>query len=226
MERRRRRAIVAVRLPLVLTPLRPFHTPARPVHGPQVRQRREPPGLDRPQDQHQDPDEILRADGPLPMRPVTDVIVGRSMVRHTQQSDQMAPAFDGVRKAEGGEGATGEIAWVPFGVGRSADGLGPYGRLRELRCAGWRENTQQGTLSDRAGASLRGSSVFRWVGRSPTARRQAGSGMARSRAKARLNFSAQGQRSGRCRVNRRAERVSRPAREKNRRRRVLVVTIC
>ena len=123
MERRRRRGIIALRLPLVLTPLRPFHTPARPVHGPQVRQRREPPGLDRPQDQHQDPDEILRADGPLPMRPVTDVIVGRSMVRHTQQSDQMAPAFDGVRKAEGGEGATGEIAWVPFGVGRSADGL-------------------------------------------------------------------------------------------------------
>ena len=38
--------------------------------------------------------------------------------------------------------------------------------------------------------------------------------MARSRAKARLNFSAQGQRSGRCRVNRRAEQVSRPAREK------------
>ena len=55
--------------------------------------------------------------------------------------------------------------------------------------------------------------------------RQAGSGMARSRAKARLNFSAQGQRSGRCRVNRRAERVSRPAREKNLRRRVLVVAI-
>ena len=95
MERRRRRAIVALRLPLVLTPLRPFHTPARPVHGPQVRQRREPPGLDRPQDQHQDPDEILRADGPLPMRPVTDVIVGRSMVRHPQQSDQMAPAIQG-----------------------------------------------------------------------------------------------------------------------------------
>ena len=49
--------------------------------------------------------------------------------------------------------------------------------------------------------------------------------MARSRAKARLNFSAQGQRSGRCRVNRRAERVSRPAREKNLRRKVLVVAI-
>ena len=56
--------------------------------------------------------------------------------------------------------------------------------------------------------------------------RQAGSGMARSRARARLNFSSQGQRLGRCRVGRRAERVSRPAREKNRRRRVLVVTIC
>ena len=109
MERRRRRAIVAVRLPLVLTPLRPFHTPARPVHGLQVRQRREPPGIDCPQDQHQDPDEILRADGPLPMRPVTDVIVGRSMVRHTQQSDQMAPAFDGVRKAEGH--AAGRRGW-------------------------------------------------------------------------------------------------------------------
>ena len=56
-------------------------------------------------------------------------------------------------------------------------------------------------------------------------RRQAGIGMARSRARAQLNFSAQGQRSGRCRVNRRAERVSRQAREKNRRRRVLVVAI-
>ena len=63
-----------------------------------------------------------------------------------------------------------------------------------------------------------------WVGRRRC--RQAGSGMARSRAKARLNFSAQGQRSGRCRVNRRAERVSRPARAKNRRRRVLVVAVC
>ena len=40
-------------------------------------------------------------------------------------------------------------------------------------------------------------------------RRQAGSGMARSRARARLNCSSQGQRRGRCRVNRRAERVIR-----------------
>ena len=50
--------------------------------------------------------------------------------------------------------------------------------------------------------------------------------MARSRARARLNSSSQGQRRGSCRVKRRAERVSRPARVKNRRLRVLVVTIC
>ena len=57
-------------------------------------------------------------------------------------------------------------------------------------------------------------------------RRQAGSGIACSRARARLNWFSQGQRRGRCRVRRRAERVSRPAREKKRRRRVLVVTSC
>ena len=57
-------------------------------------------------------------------------------------------------------------------------------------------------------------------------RRQAGSGMARSRARARLNCFSQGRRRGRCRVNRRAERVIRPAKAKTRRLRVLVVTIC
>ena len=138
---------------------------------------------------------------------------------------------DGRREesGRGGEGATGEIAWVPFGVGRSADGLhrrtgasmavcgscdardGERIRSRGLSRPGWRES-----------AGIFGCPVGGSVGRRC---RQAGSGMARSRAKARLNFSAQGQRSGRCRVNRRAERVSRPAREKNRRRRVLVVAI-
>ena len=39
--------------------------------------------------------------------------------------------------------------------------------------------------------------------------------MARSRARARLNCSSQGQRRGRCRVNRRAERVIRPAQGKD-----------
>ena len=57
-------------------------------------------------------------------------------------------------------------------------------------------------------------------------RRQAGSGRARNRARARLNWASQGQRFGRCKVRRRAERVSRPAIEKKRRRRVLVVTTC
>ena len=55
-------------------------------------------------------------------------------------------------------------------------------------------------------------------------RRQAGNGRARNRARARLNWVSQGQRFGRCKVSWRAERVSRPVREKKRRRRVLVVT--
>ena len=48
----------------------------------------------------------------------------------------------------------------------------------------------------------------------------------RNRARARLNWASQGQRCGRCKVRRRADRVSRPAMEKKRRRRVLVVTTC
>ena len=55
--------------------------------------------------------------------------------------------------------------------------------------------------------------------------RQAGSGMACSRAKARLNWVSQGQRRGRCKVRRRAERVIRPTRAKTRRLRVLVITV-
>ena len=50
--------------------------------------------------------------------------------------------------------------------------------------------------------------------------------MARSRARARAACSAQGQPRGRCKVSLRAERVSRPAIEKKRRLRVLVVTSC
>ena len=94
--------------------------------------------------------------------------------------------MDGVRKAEGGGEGAGEIAWVPFGVGRSADGLhahrGPYGRLRELSTRdgeeyarglsrpGWRESA--GIFGCPVGGSV------------ATRCRQAGSGMARSRAKA------------------------------------------
>ena len=55
--------------------------------------------------------------------------------------------------------------------------------------------------------------------------RQAGNGMACRRAKARLNWVSQGQRRGRCKVRRRAERVIRPTRAKTRRLRVLVITV-
>ena len=49
--------------------------------------------------------------------------------------------MDGVRKAEGGEGATGEIAWVPFGVRE--------GRRTVFIAA-------QGPLWPSAGAAMRG----------------------------------------------------------------------
>ena len=87
------------------------------------------------------------------------------------------------------------------------------------------ERTQQEALADRTGASSRGRSVGRMAA-GCRRRRQAGSGRARNRARARSNWASQGRRCGRCSVRRRAERVIRPAREKNRRRRVLVVTTC
>ena len=70
--------------------------------------------------------------------------------------------------------------------------------------------------------------MFSWPdgGSVADGRRQAGSGGARNRARARLNWASQGHRWGRCKVRRRAELVSRPAIEKKRRRRVLVVTSC
>ena len=133
--------------------------------------------------------------------------------------------MDGVRTAEGGEGVTGAMIrariWVAGRLGGGLQALlgapmaaysgcgerdGGIGHGRGLSRPGWREIA--GTLSQlQAG-------------------RQAGSGMARSRARARLNCSSQGQRRGRCRVNRRAERVIRPAKAKTRRLRVLVVTVC
>ena len=84
------------------------------------------------------------------------------------------------------------LHWGRWEVGgrSSVAAEGPYGRLRELRCAGWRENTQQGTLADRGWREFAGT-----LGQSQ-AGRQAGSGMARSRAKARVNWDSQGQRGG------------------------------
>ena len=67
------------------------------------------------------------------------------------------------------------------------------------------ERTQQEALADRTGASSRGRSVGRMAA-GCRRRRQAGSGRARNRARARSNWASQGQRCGRCRVRRRAER--------------------
>ena len=99
-------------------------------------------------------------------------------------------------------------------AGRPCDRLGTLGRAR---CRG--EDAARGAR----GPDWREfAGTFGWAdgGSVADGRRQAGSGIARSRARARLNWVSQGQRCGRCRVRRRAERVSRPAREKNRRRRV------
>ena len=90
--------------------------------------------------------------------------------------------------------------------GRNSIGGGQGVPCADWVGASWRERSDGGSVAD--------------------GHRQAGSGRARNRAKARLNWFSQGQRWGRCKVRRRAERVSRPAREKKRRRRVLVVTSC
>ena len=114
----------------------------------------------------------------------------------------------GGRLAGGLQALLGAPAAACSGCGERNGGTGT---ARGARGPGWRE--------------LAG--TFSWpdVGTVADGRRQAGSGMARSRARARVTFSCHGQRLGRCKVSRRAGRVSRPAREKNRRRSVLVVTI-
>ena len=65
-------------------------------------------------------------------------------------------------------------------------------------------------LADRVGASWRGRSVGRMAGQWQTGCRQAGNRRARNWARAPLHWASQGQRWGRCKVRRRAERVSRP----------------
>ena len=97
------------------------------------------------------------------------------------------------------------------------DGAG--GSLRSPRGTGWRYRTQPGDTRGLGWREFAG--TLGWpAGSVPEGCRQTGCGIACSRARAQLNFSAQGQRSGRCRVRRRADRVRRPAREKTRRRRV------
>ena len=137
--------------------------------------------------------------------------------------------MDGVRTLEGGEEVTDAMVRARIRVdGRLAGGLQALWGAPMAAYSGYGERdggighgkrrSRTGLARVCGGVGLAGGSVAEGC-------RQAGSGMARSRARARLNFSSHGQCLGRCRVIRRAERVSRPARAKNRRRRVLVVTI-
>ena len=136
----------------------------------------------------------------------------------------------GVRTAEGGEGVTGAMIRARIWVdGRLAGGLQALLGAPMAAYSGCGERDGgigHGKRRSRTGLARVCGDVGLAGGSVADGRRQAGSGMARSRARARLNCSSQGQRRGRCRVNRRAERVIRPARAKTRRLRVLVVTIC
>ena len=138
--------------------------------------------------------------------------------------------MDGVRIAEGGEGVTGAMIRARIWVdGRLAGGLQALLGVPMAAYSGCGEpdgGIGHGKRRSRTGLARVCGDVGLAGGSVADGRRQAGSGMARSRARARLNCSSQGQRRGRCRVNRRAERVIRPAKAKTRRLRVLVVTIC
>ena len=140
------------------------------------------------------------------------------------------PPMGGVRTGEGGEGVTGAMIRARIRVdGRLAGGLEALLGAPMAAYSGCGERDGgigHGKRRSRTGLARVCGDVGLAGGSVADGRRQAGSGMARSRARARLNCSSQGQRRGRCRVNRRAERVSRPAKAKTRRLRVLVVTIC
>ena len=138
--------------------------------------------------------------------------------------------MDGMRTAEGGEGVTDAMIRARIWVdGRLAGGLQALLGAPMAAYSGCGERDGgigHGKRRSRTGLARVCRDVGLAGGSVADGRRQAGSGMARSRARARLNCSSQGQRRGRCRVNRRAERVIRPAKVKTRRLRVLVVTIC
>ena len=159
-------------------------------------------------------------------RPVRlSVISWRSLPRIHRRT-----GMDGVRTAEGGEGVTGAMIRARIWVdGRLAGGLQALLGAPMAAYSGCGERDGgigHGKRRSRTGLARVCGDVGLAGGSVADGRRQAGSGMARSRARARLNCSSRGQRRGRCRVNRRAERVIRPAKAKTRRLRVLVVTIC
>ena len=123
---------------------------------------------------------------------------------------------DGRREDSGrGEGVTGAMIRARIWVdGRLAGGLQALLGAPMAAYSGCGERDGgigHGRRRSRTGLARVCGDVGLAGGSVADGRRQAGSGMARSRARARLNCSSQGQRRGRCRVNRRAERVIRPA---------------
>ena len=120
--------------------------------------------------------------------------------------------MDGVRTAEVGEGVTGAMIRARIWVdGRLAGGLQALLGAPTAAYSGCGE--RDGGIERRSRTGL--------------ARVCGDVGLAgESRQEALADWASQGQRCGRCSVRWRAERVIRPAREKNRRRRVLVVTTC
>ena len=157
----------------------------------------------------------------------------QSRGRSTNQPLSPNPPMDrdGRREDSGrGEGVTGAMIRARIWVdGRLAGGLQAFLGAPMAAYSGCGERDGgigHGKRRSRTGLARVCGDVGLAGGSVADGRRQAGSGMARSRARARLNCSSQGQRRGRCRVNRRAERVIRPAKAKTRRLRVLVVTIC
>ncbi len=121
------------------------------------------------------------------------------------------PGLNSCRREVGGQSADALGAPVAACSG-CGERDGRTGHGKRPRGPGWRELA--GTFSCPDDGSV------------AKGRRQEGSGRARSRAKALLNWFCQGQLWGKCRVRRRALRVCLPAREKNRRWRVLVVASC
>ena len=138
---------------------------------------------------------------------------------------------DGRREDSGsGEGVTGAMIrariWVGGRLGGGLQALLGAAMAAYSGCGEGDGGIGHGKRRSRTGLARVCGDVGLAGGSVADGRRQAGSGMARSRARARLNCSSQGQRRGRCRVNGSAERVIRPAKAKTRRLRVLVVRMC
>ena len=148
------------------------------------------------------------------------------VVQNREELSPNPPKDTDGRREDSGRGWVRELQGRRPGVGvdgRPAAGLQSPHRAPKALC---------GSCDARDGERIRSRGLSRpgWREIAGTlgqlqAGRQAGNGMACSRAKARLNWVSQGQRRGRCKVRRRAERVIRPTRAKTRRLRVLVIAV-